>query len=236
MTAATVQAQRVGETGKRSTVESFFRTLLLGDFEDQPNTPGEIVGGLISLIPILDQVMDVRDIAACLYRINQQGGFKKATPDQLVNLTFAAIGAIPEIGSVFKTVFKPLWRERHLASTAVNGGIQAIEAMLGMRKGGAIGWIHKELLGKWAARTQAAIDMANTALDACIALADFFAGAGAWKNWLVPAGIQSMAASISPGLKGMRADMSAAIQTGSNEIRVFITDIAGERVGGKPVP
>jgi hypothetical protein len=173
--------------------------------------------------------MDVRDIAACLYRINHQGGFKKATPDQVVNLGFAAIGAIPEIGSVFKTVFRPLWRERHLAKSAVNGGVQAIEAMLGMRKGGAIQWIRKELLGKWATRTEQAIAQVNAALDACIAMTEFLATAGGWKRWLIPAGIQALAAELLPGLRGMRADVDSTMHMASGEIRHFLGDLLGEQ-------
>ena len=92
-------------SGTRSQIESFFRTLLLGDFEEDQHFAAQIVGGLISMIPVLDQVMDARDITGTLFKINQRGGFDKARPDQLVNLGFAAFGAIPEVGSAFKTVF-----------------------------------------------------------------------------------------------------------------------------------
>ncbi len=217
------------QTGRRSQVESFFRTLILGDFEDHPNTPAEIIGGLISLIPILDQVMDVRDIAACLYKINHQGGFKNATPDQVVNLGFAAIGAIPEIGSVFKTVFKPLWRERRLAKGAVNGGVQAIEAMLGMKQGGAIRWIREELLGKWAARTQQAIAQVNLAMDSCIALLDFVANASGWKAWLIPDSVQQLARGLLPGMKDMRSGINDTMNRASAEIEMFLKDLLGEQ-------
>lgn len=217
------------QTGRRSQVESFFRTLILGDFEDHPNTAGEIIGGLISLIPVLDQVMDARDIAACLYRINHQGGFKNATPDQIVNLGFAGIGAIPEIGSVFKTVFRPLWRERHLAKSAVHGGTQAIEAMLGMKKGGAIDWIRKELLGKWGPRTQQAIAQVNLAMDSCIQLLEFIANASGWKGSLIPDGIQAMAGAALPGMMDMRAGVNATMQQATAEIGMFLQDLLGEQ-------
>ncbi len=136
-------------SGKRGQIESFFRTLLLGDFEEDQNFAAQIVGGLISMIPVLDQVMDARDITGTLFRINQRGGFNKAGTDELVNLGFAAFGAIPEVGSAFKTVFKPLWRERRAAKGAVHSGLQAVEGLLGLGKGGAIRWVRQELLGKW---------------------------------------------------------------------------------------
>jgi hypothetical protein len=149
----------------RSSVESFFRTLILGDFEENQNFAGQMVGGLVSMIPVLDQVMDVRDIAGALFRINQQGGFRNATTDQIVNLGFAAFGVVPEVGSAFKTVFKPLYKERRAARGAVNGGLQAVERLLGMRKGGAITWVRTKVLGKWVPHTNAAIQKTNAALD-----------------------------------------------------------------------
>jgi hypothetical protein len=76
----------------RNAIETFFRTLLLGDFEEDQNTAAQIVGGLISLVPGLDQVMDARDISGALFNINKRGGFANASPDQLVNLGFAAFG------------------------------------------------------------------------------------------------------------------------------------------------
>lgn len=229
MNTAVAQAPAAARTGRRSQVESFFRTLILGDFEDHPNTPAEIIGGLLSMIPVLDQVMDARDIAANLYRINAQGGFAKATPEQVVNLGFAAFGAIPTVGSAFKTVFKPLWRERHLAKGAVNGGTQAIEALLGMKKGGAIRWIREELLAKWPARANEAIAQVNLALASCIALLEFIASAGGWKGWLIPDGVQQLAGQALPGMRDMQAAVDATLHRASDEIRLFLTDLLGEQ-------
>ncbi|WP_022980112.1 hypothetical protein [Ideonella sp. B508-1] len=84
----------------RQDIESFFKTLLLGDFEESHNTAGEVIGGLIALIPILGQVMAARDVTGSIYAIGVKGGFKNATPVQLVNLGFAAFGAIPSRRSV----------------------------------------------------------------------------------------------------------------------------------------
>jgi hypothetical protein len=80
----------------RSDIESFFKTLILGDFDENPNTAAYIVGGIISLIPIVDQVMDARDVSGALYRINAQGGFDTATSDQLVNLGLLPSAAFPK--------------------------------------------------------------------------------------------------------------------------------------------
>lgn len=214
---------------KRADIESFFRTLLLGDFDENQNNAALVVGGLLGLIPILDQVLDARDITGTLYKINRAGGFKNASTDQIVSFGFAAFGAIPEVGSVFKGVFKPLWKERRAVKGAVHSGLNAVESMLGMKKGGAIAWIRKELLGKWAVRTQQAIALANQALAATIELTEFLATASGWKDYLVPDSIQALAKELLPGLKGLRGQLAAPINRASNEIHAFLSDLLGEQ-------
>jgi hypothetical protein len=111
----------------------FLEDLILGDFNETQQVSAQVIGGLISLIPIVDQVMDVRDVSGNLYRINKQGGIAKATLEQKIDFDFgfAAFGVIPELGSVFKTVFKPLYKQRKAAQGLVNGGVAMIERMLG---------------------------------------------------------------------------------------------------------
>ncbi|PLK50140.1 hypothetical protein [Uliginosibacterium sp. TH139] len=213
----------------RSDVESFFKTLLLGDFEENQNTAAQLVGGLISLVPVLDQVMDARDITGSLFLIQKRGGFKHASTDQIVNLGFAAFGAIPEVGSAFKTVFKPIWKERRAAKGAVHSGLNAIEHLLGMKKGGAIAWVRNELIGKWSARTNEAIQSVEAGLDACIALTEFLATANGWKNWLVPDPIQVLAKEMLPGLKSLKGKLSAPLRRASDEIRHLLEDLLGEQ-------
>lgn len=213
----------------RADVESFFRTLLLGDFDENQNSAALVVGGLLGLIPILDQVLDARDITGSLFKINQAGGFKNASTDQVVSFGFAAFGAIPEVGSVFKGVFKPLYKQRKAAKGAVHGGLHALEVMLGMKKGGALTWIRKELIGKWGPRTRDAIATANAALAATIELTEFLATASGWKDWLVPDSIQALARQLLPGLKALRGSLDAPIQRASNEIREFLEDLLGEQ-------
>lgn len=213
----------------RKDIESFFKTLILGDFDENPNTAAYVVGGIVSLIPIVDQVMDVRDVSGALYRINTQGGFGKATTDQLVNLGFAAFGCIPEVGSAFKTVFKPLWRERKAAKSAVNGGVEAVERLLGMKKGGAIVWMRVKVLGQWASHTTQAIAKVNLALDACIELLDTIGHLKGWKDYLVPDGIQAMALELLPSMRGMKTGVTTALQRASDEIRHFLEDLLGEQ-------
>jgi hypothetical protein len=199
----------------------FLEDLIMGDFNEDQMVSAQIIGGLISLIPVVDQVMDVRDVSGSLYRINKQGGFAKATIDQKIYLGFAAFGVVPEVGSAFKTVFKPLYKERKALKGAVNSGVAMIERMLSKKKGGALAWV-KAL--DWAGNTQAAIVQANMALESCIALLDYI-GQG---HWWCPDHLEQLARDVSPGIKKMRGQLAGPIREASGYIKAFITDLLGE--------
>ena len=199
----------------------FLEDLIMGDFNEDQMVSAQIIGGLISLIPVVDQVMDVRDVSGSLYRINKQGGFAKATIDQKIYLGFAAFGVVPEVGSAFKTVFKPLYKERKALKGAVNSGVAMIERMLSKKKGGALAWV-KAL--DWAGNTQAAIVQANMALESCIALLDYIAQG----HWWCPDHLEQLARDVSPGIKKMRGQLAGPIREASGYIKAFITDLLGE--------
>lgn len=210
-------------------IEDFFKTLLMGDFVEDQNTAAQIVGGLIAMIPVLEQVMVARDVSGALFNINKRGGFAHAETTQVVNLGFAAFGAVPEVGEAFKTVFKPLWKERSVARGAIHGGLEAIEKLLGMRKGGAITFVRDELIGKWGAWVQKAIIAVNMALDACIALMEFIATADGWENWLIPSSIQALAQQMLPGIKGFKGKLNDPMTRAGSEIQEFLKDLIGEQ-------
>jgi len=75
----------------------FLEDMILGDFNEQQMVSAQVISGLVSLIPVIDQVMDARDVSGCLYRINKRGGFAKATLDDKVDLGFAAFGVVPSV-------------------------------------------------------------------------------------------------------------------------------------------
>jgi hypothetical protein len=199
----------------------FLEDLILGDFNEQQMVSAQVIGGLISLIPIMDQVMDVRDVSGTLYRINKHGGFAMATMEQKIDFGFAAFGVVPEVGSAFKTVFKPLYKQRKAAKGVINGGVAMIERMLGQKKGGAVRWVRAL---DWAGNTQAAIVQANLALSSCIALLEYL-GQG---HWWCPDHLEQLARDTAPGLKSMQGKLEAPIREAAVEIRTFLEDMLGE--------
>jgi hypothetical protein len=201
--------------------KKFLEDLILGDFNDNQMVSAQIVGGLISLIPVVDQVMDVRDVSGCLFRINKGGGFAKAGIEQKIDLGFAALGVVPEIGSAFKTVFKPLYKQRKAVKGAFNGGVVMIERMMGLKKGGAVKWV-KAL--DWAGNTQDAINQANFAVDSCVSMLDYIAKG----HWWCPDDLEDKARAIAPQIRRMKGQLAAVIREAIGHIRQFLTEMLGE--------
>jgi hypothetical protein len=77
---------------------------LQGDFNKNPTTGQVITGGVISVIPFVDQVCDVRDIVAnCL---NLSDPKEREKTEAWIALGLTCIGLIPVAGSAIKTVGK----------------------------------------------------------------------------------------------------------------------------------
>ncbi|MYN04488.1 hypothetical protein GTP41_20560 [Pseudoduganella sp. DS3] len=199
----------------------FLEDLILGDFNEEQMVSAQVIGGLISLIPVVDQVMDVRDISGCLYNINKHGGMSKATLDQKITLGFAAFGVIPEVGSAFKTVFKPLYKERKALKGAFNGGVAMVERMLGVKKGGAVKWVRAL---DWAGNTQAAIIKANFALESSIQMLEYIAAG----HWWCPDHLEQLARDVIPSIKSLRGKLAAPIREAAAEIKKFLEELLGE--------
>ncbi|RAS08766.1 hypothetical protein [Cupriavidus alkaliphilus] len=200
-------------------ISKFCKDLVLGDFEEEPGNAAMIVGGLISLIPIADQVLDVRDLSGMIYRVSKKGANNCRT-DDWVDLSLAAFGCVPELGSLFKTIVKPLWKRR----AALRGTLRGeafISAMLGKAKGKAITFI-KTL--DWAGNTQLAIQQMDAALTAC----DQFLAELEKSRWWVPDSLEGLARDLRPGLKSIRGPLHTGIQQGIRALRQFVTELIGE--------
>lgn len=82
---------------------------LQGDFNKNPTNGQLIVGGLISLIPLVDQACDVRDVIAnCITLSDEQA---RQDNENWIALGLTCIGFVPEFGSAIKTVAKYTLRQ-----------------------------------------------------------------------------------------------------------------------------
>ncbi|CBJ37426.1 protein of unknown function [Ralstonia solanacearum CMR15] len=83
--------------------------------------------------------------------------------------------------------------------------------------------VRQELLGKWVARTNAAIIQVESALAAMAELTEFIATANGWKDWLIPAPVQDLAKALLPSLKKLHGQVREPLQRASNEIHRVVT-------------
>ncbi|WP_413457885.1 hypothetical protein [Herbaspirillum huttiense] len=119
----------------------WFWGVLKGDFEDEQTTGQIIVGTAISMIPVLDQIADIRDLIANLLHIRKD-------PDDTwrwVALVITLIGLVPVLGSLLKGIFKIVFRFVKTGGTEAGKAIEAILALLrGAGKGDPVRFL-KEL-------------------------------------------------------------------------------------------
>lgn len=77
---------------------------LLGEWNEDPTFGMIAVDTVVSLVPILDQASDARDLAAHLYFLTGQRQYDRFL--RWVGLAFSLIGLIPEVGSAIKGASK----------------------------------------------------------------------------------------------------------------------------------
>lgn len=78
--------------------------VIQGDFNDDQTTAQMVTGTVISMIPFVDQICDVRDVVANCKKINQDSANKW----HWVALALTLVGLIPTLGSLVKGCFKVL--------------------------------------------------------------------------------------------------------------------------------
>lgn len=76
--------------------------VLQGDFVEEQTTAQTVTGTVISMIPFVDQICDVRDVVANCKKINQDSSNRWAW----VALALTLIGLFPTLGSLVKGCFK----------------------------------------------------------------------------------------------------------------------------------
>ncbi|WP_218699355.1 hypothetical protein [Acinetobacter harbinensis] len=76
--------------------------VIQGDFAQEQSTTQVVTGTVISMIPFVDQICDVRDICANSMKIKEDSN----NPWAWVGLILTLIGLFPVLGSLFKGIFK----------------------------------------------------------------------------------------------------------------------------------
>lgn len=182
---------------------------LQGDFNPDPGLGQIAVNALLGLVPVVDQVLDVRDLIAGLKNLlgfyMESDAVQAAHEDSLglsyeawlwLGLFLTALGCIPELGSAVKGALKALIKSLQDAAKAAGGltpkqltqaweGLLKVLNHLGVKPGNAHRWL-KELPGKLdglmaqaATRIRGAMDTLGSLLDRAGAFARRYPGQAA---------------------------------------------------------
>lgn len=87
-----------------SDIAEWLWVVIQGDFAEEQTTAQIVTGAVVSMIPFVDQICDVRDICANAQKINED----KENPWGWISLILTLIGLFPVLGSLFKGFFKVL--------------------------------------------------------------------------------------------------------------------------------
>ncbi len=83
--------------------------VIQGDFAEEQSTAQVVTGTVISMIPFVDQICDVRDICANSMKIKEDSN----NPWAWVGLILTLIGLFPVLGSLFKGILKVILAPVH---------------------------------------------------------------------------------------------------------------------------
>lgn len=79
-----------------------------GDFNEDPTFGQIVLNTILTLIPVVDQIGDLRDLVANLKLLIWDKKYKEYAV--WVALFFTLVGLIPELGSLLKGVLKAIWK------------------------------------------------------------------------------------------------------------------------------
>lgn len=113
-------------SGSRRRVEAageWIWETIQGDFNDEQTTGQVVTGTLISMIPFVDQICDVRDLVANCKKIKEED----SNVWSWVALILTLIGCFPTLGSLCKGAFKVLFLKLRKVTLKASPSAQAIE-------------------------------------------------------------------------------------------------------------
>lgn len=141
------------EDGTVVSVAKWLGGALAGDFVDDQSFGQIAFGTVVTMIPVVDQVGDVRDIIANLHKLTFQGKYNEFSP--WFSLVVTVIGCVPEIGTAIKGVVKSIykWLEKGAKKLPLK---RLMRLMNSVGEGNVIRFL-REFLGNLAEHSQKAI-------------------------------------------------------------------------------
>lgn len=222
-------------------VKNFFRTLILGEFEDKwrESSAAIIVRGLIGIIPGIDQVLDIQDTIGLIYRFEKKNW--QLTKDDYADLEFATIGWFPSLGSPVKAALKPIWKNRRDVARGVRNGVAMLERNLGHKLGAYIRTMRDYVknIQKWNQAINNAIEKMGEAINVYLQILHSVARgyltfrpieSWKWTHYTIhfPNPLVNLAKQQIPATQQFQRIMADAIRQGSETVRLFLQELLGE--------
>jgi hypothetical protein len=138
---------------------------LAGEFNEDPSAGQILVNTIITMVPVVDQVADLRDMLAITIRLTEPEERSKTA--NWVTLALTLIGLIPTVGSALKGVAKMAYQFGPQAAKAD----ELLRVLRYFGVGDAMTWLSQQL-GKWSDHTDTVVETFKGFCDGVIKALD----------------------------------------------------------------
>jgi hypothetical protein len=189
--------------------------VIAGNFDDRPQSTSQIiVAGVISMVPGIDQVMDVRDVLGSLFKMSDNSG---RTDENMLELAFTLIGLVPLVGSAGRTGLRLVFEGKNIS--------RATAHLNGANYGDALGWLRKFKVSSVKAQALQACEKAIRLLDD-IASSLKNANTGV-KGYLIPDSIPVKAEALARTARKTWSEIKGKVDQTFARIQSKIDEVTG---------
>jgi hypothetical protein len=189
--------------------------VIAGNFDDRPQSTSQIVvAGVISMVPGIDQVMDVRDLLGSLFKMSHESG---RSDDHVMELAFTLIGLVPTVGSAGRMGLRLLADGKSVK--------RAVAHLNGAGYGDALGWLKKTRIDSLKGPAFAAADKALKLLDD-IAASLKKANTGI-KGYLIPDSIPIKADALARTARKTWGEVKGKVEQAFKKIQAKLDEALG---------
>lgn len=189
--------------------------VIAGNFDDRPQSTSQIiVAGVISMVPGIDQVMDVRDLLGSLFKMSHDSG---RTEDNILELAFTLIGLVPTVGSAGRMGLRLLFDGKTVS--------RAVAHLNGAGYGDALGWLRKTRIESLRDPAFAACEKALKLLDD-IATSLKKANTGI-KGYLIPDSLPVKAEAVARTARRTWGEVKGKVEQAFKKIQAKLDEALG---------
>lgn len=190
--------------------------VIAGNFDDRPQFTSQIiVAGVISMVPGIEQIMDVRDLLGSLFKMSHASG---RTEDNTIELAFTLIGLVPTVGSAGRMGLRLLFDGKSVT--------RAVAHLNGAGYGNALEWLKNMRVESLKSAAFAACDEALKLLDD-IAASLKQANTGI-KGYLIPDSVPVKAEALARTARTTWAEVKGGVEQAFRKIQAKLDEALGQ--------